>query len=69
MSTWDTFLQGTERELKMTTLDEARFTRKLNESGLPKEVKEKLRKRFEPAGNIDGLDKAIAAEKEYRRIR
>jgi hypothetical protein len=53
----------------MTTLDEARFTRKLNESGLPKEVKEKLRKRFEPAGNIDGLDKAIAAEKEYRRIR
>jgi hypothetical protein len=54
------------RELRKTTNNQG-LTLQLAESGLPPAAQARLRKRFESAGNLDGLKTAIAEEHEYIR--
>ena len=58
-----------ENELRdlRKAVGKAGLVQQLSESGLPAPAQARLRKRFEAAGNIDGLKTAITEEKEYLR--
>lgn len=63
--------QLTEKEAELQQLRKSAgagtIKQKLSESGLPPIAKDRLRKRFEKAGTVEGLDRAITEERDYVR--